>query len=149
MSKNLRNRLVLVLALFLACMAPAVAQTYTEGSIAGTVSTPVALWFRMRRSLFTTMAPMWMCSDSDGSGYFKAAQLPAATYTLTVNATGFAPFKEVHVIVEVGQTTEVSPHLATAGTTRMWIVTGEAPILNFESPDISTVLDITQSKTCR
>jgi len=55
---------------------------------------------------------------------------------------GFAAFKEVNVIVQVGQTTEVTPHLATAGATTSVEVTGEAPILNFESPDISSVLTV-------
>jgi hypothetical protein len=142
MSKNLLNKLVLVPALFLACITPAVAQTYTEGSIAGTVFDP--------SGAVVPNAPITIHNDgtnadahliSDGSGYYKAAQLPAATYTLTVNATGFAPFKEINVIVEVGETTEVSPHLATAGATSNVVVTGEAPILNFETPEISTVLD--------
>ncbi len=142
MHRNLRNRFVLVLALLLVCIAPAVAQTYTEGSIAGTVFDP--------SGAVVPNAPVTIHNDgtnvdihlaSDGSGYYKAAQLPAATYTLTVNATGFAPFKEVNVIVQIGLTTEVSPHLATAGATSNVVVTGEAPILNFETPEISTVLD--------
>jgi outer membrane receptor protein involved in Fe transport len=142
MSKNLQNRLVLTLAFLLVCTVSAVAQTYTEGSIAGTVFDPTGA--------VVASAPVTIHNDgtdvdvhltTDGSGYYKAPQLPAATYTLTVNATGFAPFKEVHVIVEVGETTEVSPHLATAGTTSDVVVTGEAPILNFETPEISSVLD--------
>ena len=77
---------------------------------------------------------------SDAGGFFKAPQLPAAVYTVTATATGFASFKEVNVIVQVGQTTEVTPHLKAAGTTATVEVTGEAPILNFESPDMSAVL---------
>jgi hypothetical protein len=46
---------------------------------------------------------------SDGSGYFKAPQFPAAIYTVTGNAAQFAPFKEINVTVQVGQTTEVDP----------------------------------------
>jgi hypothetical protein len=142
MQKNLLNQIVLVLAFLLVCMAPAVAQTYTEGSIAGTVFDP--------SGAVVPNVPVTIHNDgtnaevhlaTDGSGYYKAAQLPAATYTLTVNATGFAPFKEVNVIVQIGLTTEVSPHLATAGATSNVVVTGEAPILNFETPEISTVLD--------
>jgi len=142
MSKNLRNKLVSALAFLLLCAAPAVAQTYTEGSIAGTIFDP--------SGAVVPNAPITIHNDgtnvdahltTDGSGYYKAAQLPAATYTLTVNATGFAPFKEVNVIVQIGLTTEVSPHLATAGATSNVVVTGEAPILNFETPEISTVLD--------
>jgi outer membrane receptor protein involved in Fe transport len=117
------------------------AQTYTEGSIAGTVFDPSGAVVANAAILIHndgTNAEFHLTSD--GSGYFKAPQLPAAVYTVTVNATGFAPFKEVNVIVQVGQTTGVAPHLATAGATSSVEVTGEAPILNFESPDISSVL---------
>jgi outer membrane receptor protein involved in Fe transport len=142
MQKNLRNRFVLVLALLLVCMAPAVAQTYTEGSIAGTVFDPSgAVVANAAINIHNDGTDAEVHLTADGSGYYKAAQLPAATYTLTVNATGFAPYKAVGVIVEVGLTTDVSPHLATAGTTSDVVVTGEAPILNFETPEISTVLD--------
>jgi hypothetical protein len=123
-------------------MAPAVAQTYTEGSIAGTVFDPSdAVVPNASVTIHNDGTDAEVHLATDGSGYYKAAQLPAAAYTLTVNATGFAPFKEVNVIVQVGLTTEVSPHLATAGATSNVVVTGEAPILNFETPDISSVLD--------
>jgi outer membrane receptor protein involved in Fe transport len=117
------------------------AQTTTEGSIAGTVFDP--------SGAVVANAPIIIHNDStnseaqltsDGSGYFKASQLPAAVYTVTVNMAGFASFKEVNVIVQVGHTTEVLAHLLAAGTSSTVEVTGEAPILNFESPDISSVL---------
>lgn len=126
------------------CMSPLVinAQTYTDGSIAGTVVDP--------SGAVVPGAAITIHNDgtdaethlvADGSGYFKAPILPAATYTVTVAAPGFAPYKEVNVIVQVGGTTEIMPHLVTAGTTSSVQVTGEAPILNFESPDISSVLN--------
>jgi hypothetical protein len=120
------------------------AQTYTEGSIAGTVFDPTgAVVANAEIVIHNEGNNAEMRLTSDGSGFFKAPQLPAAVYTVTVNAAGFAPFKEVNVIVQVGQTSEVSPHLGTAGTTASVEVTGEAPILNFESPDISSVLSTT------
>jgi hypothetical protein len=118
------------------------AQTYTEGSIAGTVLDANGAVVPNAAILIHndgTNAEVHLTSD--GSGYFKASQLTAAIYTVTVNAAGFAPFKEVNVIVQVGQTTEVRAGLKAAGTTTTVEVTGEAPILNFETPDISTVLD--------
>jgi hypothetical protein len=118
------------------------AQTYTEGSIAGTVFDPNGAVVPNAAILIHndgTNAEVHLTSD--GSGYFKAPQLAAAVYTVTVNAAGFAPFKEVNVIVQVGVTSEVTPRLKAAGTTATVEVTGEAPILNFETPDISTVLD--------
>jgi outer membrane receptor protein involved in Fe transport len=120
------------------------AQTYTEGSIAGTVFDPNGAVVPNAAILIHndgTNAEVHLTSD--GSGYFKAPQLAAAVYTVTVNAAGFAQFKEVNVIVQVGVTTEVAPHLKAAGATATVEVTGEAPILNFESPDISSVLTVT------
>ncbi len=142
MPKTLRNRFALVFALLMLSITPAVAQTYTEGSIAGTVFDPSgAVVPNAAITIHNDGTNAEAHLTADGSGYYKAPQLPAATYTLTVNATGFAPFKEINVIVEIGATTEVSPHLATAGATSNVVVTGEAPILNFETPEISTVLD--------
>lgn len=127
------------------CLSPIVinAQTYTQGSIAGTVFDPSGAV--VPGAVITihndgTNAEARLTSDA--SGYFKAPQLPASIYTVTVSATGFAAFKEVNVIVQVGLTTDVSPHLQAAGTTSTVEVTGEAPILNFESPDISAVLSV-------
>ena len=118
------------------------AQTYTEGSIAGTVFDPSgAVVANAAIVIHNDGTDAEVHLTSDGSGYFKAPQLPAAVYTVTVSAPGFAAFKEVNVIVQVGETSEVAPHLKAAGATATVEVTGEAPILNFESPDISTVLD--------
>lgn len=144
-----RNHLIqpgfaVIFALCMAFGGHALAQTYTEGSIAGTVFDPSGAVVPSAAIVIHndgTNAEIQLTSD--GSGYFKAAQLPAAVYTVTVNATGFAPFKEVNVIVQVGETTEVAPHLLAAGATSTVEVTGEVPILNFESPDISSVLTVT------
>jgi len=118
------------------------AQTYTEGSIAGTVFDPSgAVIPNATITIHNDGTNAESRLVSDGSGYFKAPQLPAAVYTVTVTAPGFAQFKEVNVIVQVGVTTEVLPHLSASGTTATVEVTGEAPILNFESPDISSELN--------
>ena len=127
----------------LACLVAVTlnAQTYTEGSIAGTVFDPsnaVVPGAAIVIHNGSTNAELKLTSDA--SGYFKAPQLPAAVYTVTVDAAGFSPFREINVIVQVGQTTEVEPHLLAGGATTTVEVTGEAPIMNFESPDISTVL---------
>src|SRR5580698_1262082 len=117
------------------------AQTYTEGSIAGTVFDPSGAVVANASIVIhngSTNAETQLTSD--GSGFFKAPQLPAAVYTLTATTAGFSPFKEVNVIVQVGQTTEVLAHLSAAGASSSVEVTGEAPILNFESPDMSSVL---------
>jgi outer membrane receptor protein involved in Fe transport len=131
----------LVLTLCILVAGQAWAQTYTEGSVAGTVFDPSgAVVANAGIVIHNVGTNAEVQLTSDGSGFFKASQLPASVYTVTVKAAGFAPFKEVNVIVQVGQTTEVLAHLLTAGTSSTVEVTGEAPILNFESPDISSVM---------
>ena len=141
MIKKLHCSIALLFALLLVCIAPAGAQTYTEGSIAGTVfDSSGAQVANAAITIHNDGTNAEIHLTSDGSGFFKAPQLSAAVYTVTVSAAGFASFKEVNVIVEVGQTTEVSPRLATGSTSASVEVTGEAPILNYESPEISSVL---------
>jgi hypothetical protein len=121
--------------------AAAHAQTYTEGSIAGTVfDASGAVVANADIAIHNVGTDAETHLTSDGSGFYKAPQLPAAIYTVSVSAGGFAPFKEVNVTVLVGQTTEVDPHLQTAGASTSVEVTAEVPILNFESPDISSEL---------
>jgi hypothetical protein len=130
-----------IVALCMLFAGPAWAQTYTQGSIAGTVFDPSGAVVPSAAIILHNDGTNAETSlTSNGSGYFKAPQLPAAVYTVTVTATGFAPFKAVNVIVQVGLTTEVMAHLKAAGSTATVEVTGETPILNFESPDLSAVL---------
>ena len=141
MSKKLQSIFILISALVLGGLATANAQTYTLGSIAGTVFDPSgAVVPEAAVTIHNDGTNAEITLKTDGSGYFKAPELSPATYTISINATGFAAFKEVSVIVLVGQTTEVLAHLGAAGTTASVEVTAEAPILNFESPDISSEL---------
>src|ERR1700689_1453376 len=88
------------------------AQTYTEGSIAGTVFDPTnAVVANATVTIHNDGTNAELSLPSDGSGYFKAPELPAAIYTVSVNASGFASFREVNVIVQVGLTTEIAAHL--------------------------------------
>jgi outer membrane receptor protein involved in Fe transport len=126
---------------FLVGSAALHAQTYTQGSIAGTVfDASGAVVANADIAIHNTGTDAESHLTSDGSGFFKAPELPAAIYTVSVKAAGFAPFHEVDVIVQVGLTTEVNPHLQAAGTSTSVEVTADVPILNFESPDISSEL---------
>jgi hypothetical protein len=141
MSKKLQSVLVLIAALLVSGLGGANAQTYTLGSIAGTVfDASGAVVPGASVTLHNDGTNSELVLKTDGSGYFKAPELNPANYTVTIDAAGFAPYKELSVVVLVGQTTELLAHLAAAGSTTSVEVTAEAPILNFESPDISTVL---------
>jgi hypothetical protein len=117
------------------------AQTYTEGAIAGTVfDSTGAVLPGASISIVNNGTNAQISLKSDASGYYKAPQLAPGNYTVTVAGPGFETFKEVSVIVEVNEVTEVSPHMVTGAATTNVEVTGEAPVLNFESPEISSTL---------
>jgi outer membrane receptor protein involved in Fe transport len=80
---------------------------------------------------------------SDGSGYFNAPLLEPGTYTVTVSAAGFGDFRDKSVIVQVGQLTSLMPHLAAGAASQVVEVTSAAPLLNFDSPDMSSTIDQT------
>jgi outer membrane receptor protein involved in Fe transport len=125
------------------CMSTVVlnAQTYTEGAIAGTVfDSTGAVVPGAAVSIVNNGTNAETSLKSDASGYFKAPLLPPGNYTVTVTAPGFETFKEVHAIVVVNETTEINPHMVTGAATTNVEVTGEAPVLNFESPEISATL---------
>ncbi len=117
------------------------AQTYTEGAIAGTVfDSTGAVVPGAAVSIVNNGTNAETTLKSDASGYFKAPEVPPGNYTVTVTAPGFETFKEVNVIVVVNEVSDVTPHMVTGSATTNVEVTGEAPILNFESPEISSTL---------
>ena len=63
---------------------------------------------------------------TDAEGNFSFSLLPAATYTLTVQATGFKTFKQERITLEVGQSASQSVAL-TIGSTEQIEVTGGGP----------------------
>jgi len=141
MLRKLQSVLILIPALLISCLATGNAQTYTLGSISGTVFDPTgAVVPGAGVTIHNDGTNAEIALKSDGSGYFKAPELSPAVYTVTVSASGFAAYKEVGVLVLVGQTTQVLAHLAPAGASASVEVTAGAPILNFESPDITSEL---------
>src|SRR5262249_9743623 len=80
---------------------------------------------------------------SDDSGYFRVIKLQPGSYMVTVTRQGFATYKAEQVIVQVGNVTEISPHLKVAGATETVDVTAEAPQINYSSPDFAPTLDQT------
>ena len=138
-----RSILWVLLLTLCVCMGPAalLAQTYTEGSIAGTVFDPSGAAVpgaTIRIVNNGTNAETDI--KADASGYFKAPELQPGNYTVTVSAPGFETFKEVNVTVVVNETTEANAHMVTGSATTSVEVSGEPPVLNFESPEISSTL---------
>jgi hypothetical protein len=118
------------------------AQSTTQGAIAGTVEDPTSAVIPGATVLIHNEGTNGETDlTADASGYFKAPLLEPGTYTVTVKASGFGNFKSEHVTVEVGKLTEVAPKLIAGATQETVQVSSVQPLLNFESPDVSTVLD--------
>ena len=77
---------------------------------------------------------------ADPNGYFKAPLVPPGTYTVTISAKGFGTYNAKAVPVTVGSLTELHPGSTTGSTTETVEVSGVAPVLQFESPEVSSTL---------
>jgi hypothetical protein len=117
------------------------AQSNTQGAIAGTVTdqtgavlpnVPVVI-----RSLDTGFTST---QSTNQSGGYSFPLVSPGNYTISVNASGFKQYS-AKTVVQVGQATTVNVKLevGTAGTTVE--VSGEAPLLNVETADPSTAFD--------
>jgi len=91
------------------CALSAMAQSTVTGAISGTVMNP-------NKEVVTGATVTVKNNDTnkeatattDDNGGFKVSNLDPGTYTTTVNASGFAPFTNPGVVVEVGRSTSTS-----------------------------------------
>ncbi len=72
---------------------------------------------------------------TDAEGNFSFSLLPGATYTLTVQSTGFKTFKQEGITLEVGQSATQSVIL-TIGSTEQIEVTAAAPLLQTDNANV-------------
>lgn len=80
---------------------------------------------------------------TDDTGYFRVGKLQPATYSVSIEALGFAPFKVERVIVQVGSVTEVSAKLNVAAAGETVIVSAEIPQVNTNSAEFAPTVDQT------
>ena len=133
----------LALAVLCVCLFPSFlrSQSTTQGAIAGTVvdSSGAAVGgaaITLRND--GTNAEINLTADPNG--YFKAPQVPPGTYSVTISATGFGIYNAKTVPVTVGSLTELHPELKAGSTQETVEVTGEAPVLQFESAEVSSTI---------
>jgi hypothetical protein len=140
--QNVICLMILTLAVCLGTVALN-AQTSTQGAIAGTVLDPTGA---VVPGAAVTIHNMGTNAEikltSDASGFFKASLLEPGTYRVTFVASGFATYHANNVTVQVGQTSDVSPHLTVGASSTSIEVSEQAPVLNLESPDFSSSLNL-------
>jgi Carboxypeptidase regulatory-like domain/TonB-dependent Receptor Plug Domain len=137
-----KTMMLLLLAAASLLANPLLAQSTTQGAIGGTVfDSTEAIVPNAAVTIHNTGTNADIHIAADQSGYFKAPLVEPGTYTVTIVANGFRDFRATNVIVQVGQMTNLTPHLATGSANQVVEVTADAPVLNFDSPDFSSNLN--------
>src|SRR5580704_5579157 len=79
-------------------------------------------------------------ATTDVSGRFDFTQLKPGTYSMKVEAAGFAPSESDNVAAGLGQKQTVNFTLKLAGSNQAVVVSAEAPLINPENPNTATNL---------
>ena len=140
------NKMMTCLLLAAACLVagPLLAQSTTQGAIDGTIfDSTDAVVSKAAVTIHSNATNAEIHLAADESGYFKAPLLEPGTYTVTIVAAGFRDYRANNVIVQVSQITTLIPHLATGAASQVVEVTASRPVLNFDSPDFSSNLNLT------
>ncbi len=141
-SSIVRCCLALMVIVLFACGA--FAQSTTDGAIGGTVlDTSGAAVPNAKVTVKNTGTNAEEIVMTDDTGYFRVGKLQPATYSVSVDAQGFALFKAEKVIVQVGSVTGISARLNVASAGATIVVSGELPQINTNSPEFAPTLDQT------
>ena len=110
MSKNPLSKSACTLALLIFCLAfgavSAAAQSTTQGAVGGTVKDPQgAVVANAPVTVKNEETNKEFAATTDDEGRFRVVQLDPGTYSVTVSASGFAPYTQQKVVVEVGRVT--------------------------------------------
>src|SRR5581483_11980993 len=78
---------------------------------------------------------------TDDGGHFTFLNLDPGSYELTVQMTGFRTAKLEHVVVTVGTTTVVAPHLSVGSFEETVTVTAETPLIDTNQSALASVVN--------
>src|SRR6266850_404910 len=143
MHKSLRFCFASLLVLAV-CALSAMAQSTTTGAINGTVTNPnkeviAGATITVKNNGTNKEAT----ATTDDNGGFRIVNLEPGTYTVTVNGSGFSPFSNDAVVVEVGRSTTLDVPLSLQGVTGTVQITAEAPVINTTQQDFSSNMNQT------
>jgi hypothetical protein len=132
------QRLVAVALLVASCGALLYAQSTTDGAIGGTVyDSNGAVIANATVVVHNNGTNAEKSITTNDTGYYRIANLPSGSYTVTISQQGFTPYKAIQVVVQVGAVTDLSPRLGVGAASESVEVTAEAPQINSTSPEFA------------
>jgi len=137
-------RIYFAVLMTVALSAVAMAQSTTTGAIGGVVNNPNK---EVVPGAVVTVKNLGTAQEdsatTDGQGRFRIVGLQPGNYSMAINATGFGPYAQDNVVVEVGRETGIVANL-TVGTVQGTVeVTADAPVINTTQQDFSTNINQT------
>jgi hypothetical protein len=139
-TKGIIFLLSLVVLLFLG-FQEAAAQTSTTGDLTGVVSDPTgAVVPNVKVDLRDVQKGGARETKTSDAGVYRFSLLPAGTYEVDIDASGFQPTGST-TTVSIGQITTLDVKLALKSTTERVVVVEEAPLVQTESGDLASTLD--------
>jgi len=138
-------KLSFVLSFILAMSAIAFGQSTVTGAIGGVVTNPnkevVPNAAVAARNTETNKEDN---ATTDDQGRFNVANLQPGIYSVTINGSGFSPYTQEKVVVEIGRETTLNAALSigpvSGGTVE---ITSEAPVINTSQQDFSSNINQT------
>jgi outer membrane receptor protein involved in Fe transport len=144
----MKNQRVGIYVLLLALLAisfgviQAKAQSTTDGAIGGTVFDPSgAAIAGAKVAVKNNGTNIEQSIVTDETGYYRVTKLQPGSYTVTIEASGFAAFKVAEAIVQVGTVTEIPAHLSLASAGTEVLVSYELPQVNTTSAEFAPTVD--------
>jgi outer membrane receptor protein involved in Fe transport len=79
---------------------------------------------------------------TDGEGLYRLGALPAGTYDVTIEMSGFGRNERKAIVLNVGQTLSIDVELRVAALQENVTVTGESPLIEATSSSVGGVVDV-------
>ena len=136
---------VILLGLMLTVLPqPAMAQINTV-NLSGTVSDPQGLAIGSAKVTVANSATgAERSTTTNGEGQYKIIGLPPGSYTLTVEATGFAKLVSENLVLTLGVAAQYNPQLSLKAATATVTVSGESSVVETTKTDVSATITPTQ-----
>jgi hypothetical protein len=117
----------------------AFAQANVSAALQGSIADQSDAAIRGAKVALTSKEQGWTRSaDTSDTGFYSFELLPAGTYSLKVNASGFSSAEAKDVVLQVGATTTQNFTLKPGSVSEIIEVTSAAPLVDQQKMDVST-----------